>query len=70
MQCDTWLTAAEAAAYLKIEPRTVVMWARQAKVKGYTLSGSKRHVWRFQTTDLDDMLKLPTVALTKRRKVQ
>jgi excisionase family DNA binding protein len=32
-----WLTAGEAASYLKVEPRTLLMWTRQGKVKGYVL---------------------------------
>lgn len=48
-----WLTAAEAAQYLRIRTRTLMLWARQGKVKGYVLSGTRRHVWRFHREDLD-----------------
>jgi len=48
-----WLTAAEAAQYLKIKVRTLLLWARQGKVKGYVLSGTQRHVWRFRPEDLN-----------------
>ena len=48
-----WLTAAEAAQYLKIRVRTLLLWARQGKVKGYVLSGTQRHVWRFRREDLN-----------------
>ena len=51
-----WLTAKEAAAYLKVEVRTLLHWVRQGKVQGYILSGTKRRVWRFRKTDLDTML--------------
>ncbi len=61
-----WLTASEAASYLKVEARTLLMWARQGKVKGYVLSGSMRHVWRFQHVDLDAMLFSPSVAEPRR----
>jgi hypothetical protein len=47
------MTAEQAAQYLGINPRTLLSWARQAKVKGYTLSGAQRHVWRFLIEDLD-----------------
>jgi len=57
-QRSEWLTATEAAHYLKIEPRTMLLWARQGKVKGYTLSGTRRHVWRFRHADLDASLKI------------
>lgn len=51
-----WLTAAEAAQYLKVKTRTILSWAREKQLKGYTLSGTERHVWRFLRADLDDML--------------
>jgi excisionase family DNA binding protein len=38
----TWLTAAEAAQYLHVKARTILLWARQGKVKAYALSGSRR----------------------------
>jgi excisionase family DNA binding protein len=62
-----WLTATEAANYLKIESRTLLLWARQGKIKGYVLSGTERVTWRFLRSDLDDKLVPPTVALAKRR---
>jgi excisionase family DNA binding protein len=65
MQGD-WLTAEEAAAYLKVNQRTVLLWARAGKLKGYTLSGTKRHVWRFRHVDLDAMLSPPSVVANGR----
>ena len=62
-QNSPWLTAAEAAHYLNVEPRTLLLWAREGKVKGFALSGTKRHVWRFRRIDLDGMLSGPSVAL-------
>lgn len=70
-----WLTATEAAHYLKVEPRTLLMWARQGKVKGYVLSGTLRQTWRFRYCDLDTALTAndvlvsdsPSVAPTNRR---
>ena len=53
---STWLTAAEAAQYLKIKTRTILFWARSGKIKAYSLSGTKRCVWRFLLSDLDDIL--------------
>lgn len=61
---SNWLTATEAAAYLKVEPRTLLGWARAGKVQGFTLSGIKRHVWRFRQVDLDAMLIGPAVLKT------
>lgn len=51
-----WLTSDEAAEHLKVKPRTLLLWVRQGKVKGYKLSGTKRHVWRFLRADLDAAL--------------
>ncbi len=51
-----WLTVAEAANYLKVKPRTLLLWARQGRVKGFALSGTQRHVWRFRQHDLDAAL--------------
>jgi excisionase family DNA binding protein len=51
-----WLTVTEAANYLKVKPRTLLLWVRQAKMKAFALSGTKRRVWRFRQTDLDAAL--------------
>ena len=56
-----WLTAGEAASYLKVKSRTLLMWARAGKVKGYVLSGTNRITWRFRIPDLDAMLTGPAV---------
>jgi excisionase family DNA binding protein len=55
-----WLTAGEAAQYLKIRVRTLLLWARRAKVRGYVLSGTQRHVWRFRREDLDAVFLQPS----------
>jgi excisionase family DNA binding protein len=64
---DTWLTASEAAQYLKVKRRTLLQWVRQGRICGYQLSGTLRHVWRFRQCDLDAMLTSPSVALESRR---
>ncbi len=51
-----WITAAEAAKYLAVKPRTLLLWARQGKIPGHALSGVKRRVWRFRKIDLDAMV--------------
>jgi predicted site-specific integrase-resolvase len=63
---SNWLTANEAASYLQIKPATLLLWAREGKVKGFTLSGTHRHVWRFQHVDLDAMLTPPSIARMER----
>jgi excisionase family DNA binding protein len=55
-QSYVWLTAKEAAQHLKVATRTILSWARDGKLKGHTLSGTERHVWRFLRIDLDAML--------------
>ena len=65
---QSWLTAEEAASYLKVNPRTLLVWARQGKIKGHVLSGTKRHVWRFRQLDLDATLEPP--AVLKERRIQ
>lgn len=56
-----WLTATEAASYLRVKPRTILAWARQGHVKGYVLSGAKRITWRFLRSDLDATMHSPAV---------
>jgi len=51
-----WLTSQEAAAYLKVSPRTVVDWAKRGVIPGHPLSGAKRITWRFLTAELDARL--------------
>jgi len=55
-----WLTSNEAAAYLKINPRTLAEWARKGKVLGHRLSGARRYTWRFLQSELDAMLTADT----------
>jgi excisionase family DNA binding protein len=62
-----WMTSREAAIYLRVESRTLLMWARQGKVRAHQLSGTRRHVWRFLRSDLDATMTPPTAALSKRR---
>jgi excisionase family DNA binding protein len=56
-----WLTASEAAIYLRIKPRTLLHWVRAGKVRGFALSGTKRRIWRFLIADLDAALLKETV---------
>jgi predicted site-specific integrase-resolvase len=62
-----WLTAKEAARHLRIDPRTLTLWARKGKVKGHILSGTRRITWRFLRSDLDATLTAPSVALRNGR---
>lgn len=60
-----WLTATEAAQYLKVKVRTLLLWVRQGKVKAFALSGTKRRVWRFRQADLDAVLLESAVLLSE-----
>jgi len=53
---NNWLTVSEAAEYLKAEPRSLLRWVRKGQVPAYSLSGTKRHVYRFRREDLDHCL--------------
>lgn len=57
-----WLTATEAAHYLKVKPRTVLKWAKEGSIPAHALSGAKRVTWRFLKSELDAMLALPSAA--------
>ena len=61
---SAWLTAAEAAQYLKIKTRTILFWARSGRIKAYSLTETKRRVWRFLQSDLDAILRHNTAVLT------
>ena len=55
MESD-WLTATEAAEYIKVHPRTLLLWARQGKIPAHKLSGIQRCIYRFLRRELDLML--------------
>jgi excisionase family DNA binding protein len=58
-----WLTTAEAASYLKVKPRSLLLWVRQGKIQAYALTGTQRRVWRFRKEDLDAaLLSRPVVS--------
>jgi len=58
-----WMTTEEAAAYLKVKPRSLLLWVRQGRIPAYALSGTERRVWRFLREDLDSaLLSKPVVS--------
>lgn len=57
-----WLTAREAAAYLKVAHRTVLEWAKAGRIPAHRLSGTRRCTWRFRATELDAMMAAPSAA--------
>ena len=64
---EEWLTASEAAAHLKVKPRTILQWAKDGKIRGHVLSGTKRCTWRFLRSELDAILSAPSAALVNGR---
>jgi excisionase family DNA binding protein len=57
-----WLTAREAAHYLRVAHRTVLEWAKAGKIPAHRLSGTRRCTWRFRAVELDAMLCPPSAA--------
>ncbi len=57
-----WLTAREAAAYLKVAHRTVLEWAKTGRIPSHRLSGTLRVTYRFRAAELDAMLSPPSAA--------
>jgi excisionase family DNA binding protein len=58
-----WMTAVEAAEYLKVQPRTILKWAKAGTIPAHALSGCQRVTWRFLKSELDGaMLKPPSAA--------
>jgi excisionase family DNA binding protein len=53
---SAWLTAAEAASYLKVKVRSLLLWVREGSIPAYALSGTRRRIWRFRKEDLDEFL--------------
>ncbi len=51
-----WMTTAEAAAYLRTKPRTLLKWVREGSIKAWPLHGTTRRTWRFRKEDLDSAL--------------
>ena len=70
-----WLTATEAAHYLKVKTRTLLMWVRAGKIKAFALSGTQRRIWRFKQPDLDaavlePVVYSPSLTVPKKRRVK
>lgn len=52
-----WLTPKEAAAYLKVSPRTICQWARAGEIPAHKLCGNLRSTYRFTREELDAILR-------------
>jgi excisionase family DNA binding protein len=51
-----WMTAGEAADYLKVKPRSLTKWTRDGQLVGHPVSGTRRRMWRFRREELDAAL--------------
>ncbi len=60
---EEWLTAAEAADYVKFNRRSFLRLVRNGEIRGYVLCGTRRRVWRFRKCDLDAMLLARSVGM-------
>ena len=61
-----WMTAKEAAAYLQVARRTLLLWAKTGRVPAHRLSGVKRCTWRFLASELDAILTAPSAGSADR----
>jgi excisionase family DNA binding protein len=52
-----WMNSREAADYLHVAARTVVLWARTGRIPAHKLSGAHRITWRFRSDELDAFLR-------------
>jgi excisionase family DNA binding protein len=60
---NKWLTAREAASYLRVAHRTVLQWAKEGRIPAHRLSGTARVTWRFRADELDSaMMAAPSAA--------
>jgi excisionase family DNA binding protein len=52
-RAQSFLDSNQAAALLRISPKTLLRWAREGLVPAHPLSGNKRRIWRFLEAELD-----------------
>jgi len=57
-----WLTAREAAQYLRVAHRTVLEWAKDGRIPAHRLSGTARVTRRFLRSELDAAMMAPPSA--------
>jgi hypothetical protein len=50
--CEPFVDAATAAAFLALRPRRVLELARSGVIPGHPLGNGRRRVWRFRLTEL------------------
>jgi excisionase family DNA binding protein len=54
---ERYVTAVEAANFLRLSPRTVQRLAREGRIPAHPLGDGKRKTWRFLLSELDEDLR-------------
>ncbi len=54
---EEYMTSREAAAYLHVNHRTLLDWARRGIIPGIPLGGGQRKTWLFCKSALDEHLR-------------
>lgn len=62
-----WLNAREAALFLGIKPRTVLLWARQGRIPAVALAGTQRRLWRFSLAALEAFIANGSPVISSRQ---
>lgn len=57
VEFERLLDAEEAAALLKVHPKTLQRMARQGKLPAHPFGDGQRKRWRFLLTELDDWMR-------------
>ncbi len=50
---EPFIDAAEAAAFIKLNRKTLLRLARKGSIPAHPLTGAKRRIWRFLLSELD-----------------
>ena len=50
---ESFIDAAEAAAFIKLHPKTLLRLARAGSIPAHPLTGNRRRIWRFLRSELD-----------------
>lgn len=50
---ESFIDAAEAAAFIKLHPKTLLRLARGGSIPAHPLTGNRRRIWRFLRSELD-----------------
>jgi len=51
---EPYIDASEAAAFIKLNRKTLLRLARDGSIPAHPLTGRRRRIWRFLVSELDD----------------